>query len=139
MDHSRKKGKIRCENCQKVGHYAKNCPEKKDKARYHIRQLLEDVYEQGLLEEVEMQIAQAQDARVSSHVFQGFGPQKNYALSLATGDWVLSVDADERVGTRLAHAIKTAVARGDADAYEMPRLSNARAFYLPSWITQASQ
>src|SRR5690606_5217149 len=27
----------------------------------------------------------------------GFGPQKNRALDLATGDWVLSIDADERV------------------------------------------
>ena len=27
----------------------------------------------------------------------GFGPQKNRALDLATGDWVLSLDADERL------------------------------------------
>jgi glycosyltransferase involved in cell wall biosynthesis len=70
-----------------------------------------------------VEIAQAQGAQVASHHFQGFGPQKNYALSLATGEWVLSVDADERVSPRLAQAIKTAVTRVDADAYEMPRLS----------------
>jgi hypothetical protein len=47
----------------------------------------------------------------------------------------LSVDADERVSTRLAHAIKTAVARGDADAYEMPRLSRflGRAMRHSGW------
>ena len=30
----------------------------------------------------------------------GFGPQKNRALAMATGDWVLSIDADEQVTDR---------------------------------------
>ncbi len=42
-------------------------------------------------------IARQQGARVEFHEWGGFGPQKNYALSLATGAWVLSVDADEIV------------------------------------------
>ncbi|WP_419204231.1 glycosyltransferase family 2 protein [Bordetella trematum] len=53
----------------------------------------------------------------------GFGPQKNRALDLATGDWVLSIDADERVTPELADAIRQAMAHGQAQAYEMPRLS----------------
>jgi glycosyltransferase involved in cell wall biosynthesis len=68
-------------------------------------------------------IAQAKGARVVQHDWQGFGTQKNYALSLATGDWVFSIDADEQVSPRLAAAIKQAVAEGGADGYEMPRLS----------------
>ena len=55
--------------------------------------------------------------------WRGFGPQKNLALSLATGDWVLSLDADERVSEKLAGEIKRAMAEGVADGYEMPRLS----------------
>jgi Glycosyl transferase family 2 len=43
----------------------------------------------------------------------GFGPQKNRALALAHGDWVLSLDADELVTAPLAAAIR-AVADGDA-------------------------
>jgi glycosyltransferase involved in cell wall biosynthesis len=70
-----------------------------------------------------VEVANAKGARVVSHPFDGFGPQKNYALSLATGDWVLSIDADERVSPALARAIKAAVTKGGADAYEMPRLS----------------
>ena len=31
----------------------------------------------------------------------GFGPQKNRALAAASGDWVLSLDADERVSDEL--------------------------------------
>ncbi|MGD9923847.1 MAG: glycosyltransferase family 2 protein [Pseudorhodoplanes sp.] len=55
--------------------------------------------------------------------WRGFGPQKNFALSLASGDWVLSVDADERVSDELAVEIRRAITEGLAEAYEMPRLS----------------
>jgi len=68
-------------------------------------------------------IARAKGARVEFHAWRGFGPQKNYALSLATGTWVLSIDADERVMPELAAAITTAIPDADADAWEFPRLS----------------
>lgn len=77
------------------------------------------------------EIAAALGARVHhSTDWPGFGPQKNRALDLATGDWVLSIDADERVTPELAHAIQTVVSRSgqDAetslpDAYKIARLS----------------
>ncbi len=53
----------------------------------------------------------------------GFGPQKNLALSKADTEWVLSIDADERVTPALRDEILAAMASGNADAYEMPRLS----------------
>ncbi|OZI33892.1 LPS biosynthesis protein [Bordetella genomosp. 10] len=53
----------------------------------------------------------------------GFGPQKNRALALAQGEWVLSIDADERVTPELAREIRQAIETGDKDAYEIPRLS----------------
>src|SRR5262249_54101792 len=55
-----------------------------------------------------MMIAKQKGARVATHSWKGFGPQKNYALSLAQGDWVLSIDADERVTSELAQAIRAA-------------------------------
>jgi len=69
-------------------------------------------------------IAREKGARVAAHSWKGFGPQKNFALSLAHGDWVLSIDADERVTPELAAAIKTAIASDAADGYEIPRRSN---------------
>ncbi|WP_459614806.1 glycosyltransferase family 2 protein [Bordetella sp. 2513F-2] len=54
----------------------------------------------------------------------GFGPQKNRALDLATCDWVLSIDADERVTPELAREIQAVMAAPTAAAYEIPRLSN---------------
>lgn len=68
-------------------------------------------------------LARAAGARVEHHDWEGFGAQKNYALSLASGDWVLSIDADERVSPELAVAITAAIATGVADGYEIPRLS----------------
>lgn len=55
----------------------------------------------------------------------GFGPQKNRALDLATGDWVLSLDADEWVEPPLAEEIRACIGRGDGpDAWELPRSSS---------------
>jgi glycosyltransferase involved in cell wall biosynthesis len=69
-------------------------------------------------------IAVSKGARVVQRAFDGFGPQKNHALSLAQGDWVLSVDADERISPELASAIATAIATPAADGYELSRLSS---------------
>ncbi len=55
----------------------------------------------------------------------GFGPQKNRALAQATCDWVLSLDADERVTPALRLEIEAVMReRGAADAYDIPRSSS---------------
>lgn len=56
--------------------------------------------------------------------WQGFGVQKNRALAYATGDWVLSLDADERVSAELRAEIDSAMQRDDKVVYTMPRLSS---------------
>lgn len=61
--------------------------------------------------------------RVYIHDWPGFGPQKNRALGYAGGDWVFSIDADERVSPELREEIVTALQAAGPDAYEMPRLS----------------
>jgi len=56
--------------------------------------------------------------------WQGFGAQKNRALTHATGDWVLSLDADERVTGNLRAEIQAALREpGRVIAFEIPRLS----------------
>jgi len=73
-----------------------------------------------------VELARQRGAKV--HVapdWPGFGPQKNRALALATGDWVLSVDADERVSPALRAEILQVVARpGGPVAYRFPRTSS---------------
>ncbi|MBK6863394.1 MAG: glycosyltransferase family 2 protein [Ideonella sp.] len=74
------------------------------------------------------EIAEAFGARVvRTDDWPGFGPQKNRALALARGRWVLSIDADERIGPALAAEIRAAVApdkAGGAAGYELERLSS---------------
>ncbi|MFT3858118.1 MAG: glycosyltransferase family 2 protein [Aquabacterium sp.] len=53
----------------------------------------------------------------------GFGIQKNRALSHATSDWILTIDADERVTPALAKEIRQAVQRNASAAYASPRLT----------------
>jgi glycosyltransferase involved in cell wall biosynthesis len=77
------------------------------------------------------QIARELGARVhETHDWPGFGPQKNRALSLATGDWVLSIDADERVTPELAQCISQTLANPRHQAYKIARLSN----FCGRWI-----
>src|SRR5262245_58580416 len=54
-------------------------------------------------------ICRAFGAKVSVMDWAGYGPQKNRALALATGTWVLAIDADERVTPELAASIRTAI------------------------------
>jgi glycosyltransferase involved in cell wall biosynthesis len=51
----------------------------------------------------------------------GMGSQKNRALEKATGDWILSIDADERVSPELRQEIELAMTSGQYQVYEIPR------------------
>jgi glycosyltransferase involved in cell wall biosynthesis len=72
-----------------------------------------------------LEIARQGGARIFEEPWQGFGAQKNSAISRATGDWVLSLDADEEVSPELAAEIQHLLA-GDPpfSAYRVPRLNH---------------
>jgi glycosyltransferase involved in cell wall biosynthesis len=69
-------------------------------------------------------IAAAKGARVLDRKFDGFGAQKAFALSQAAGDWVLSIDADERATPALAAEIAKAMNDASVNGFELPRLSS---------------
>jgi (heptosyl)LPS beta-1,4-glucosyltransferase len=52
--------------------------------------------------------------------WKGYVPQKKYALSLASNEWVLSVDADERITPELKNEILN-ISSGDSDSYKIRR------------------
>jgi len=63
--------------------------------------------------------------------FLGFIEQKNFAITQASHDWILSLDCDERLSPELQQAItgiKDSIE--DADAYRMPR----KTFYVYRWL-----
>ena len=79
-----------------------------------------------------VQIAERSGARVIAHEWLGFGAQKQFAVERAAHDWVLCLDADERVSPALAAAIRAAFAGGEpaAFAYAIARRNR----FLGRWL-----
>ena len=69
------------------------------------------------------ELCQRLGARVVQQAWLGFGPQKNLGNSLASHDWILSVDADEALDPTLQAAVAAAKAQGLRGAYELSRLN----------------
>lgn len=76
-------------------------------------------------------IARARAARVIVRPWPGYVDQKNFAAAQATHDWILSLDADERVSAPLAGELRALLAAGPAAAgYRVPRVT----FHLGRFI-----
>src|SRR6185503_5643463 len=58
-----------------------------------------------------VEVARSHGARVETGEWLGFGRMKQHAVKLATHDWVLCLDADERVSERLERSIREALAK----------------------------
>lgn len=82
-----------------------------------------------------VEIARSYGAKVFIEPWKGFAAQKNSALEKATGDWILSLDADEAVSGGLAAAIQRIM---DADEDEVRSISGLfvarKNFFLGEWI-----
>jgi glycosyltransferase involved in cell wall biosynthesis len=78
------------------------------------------------------EIAEAAGARVIvNKPWPGFTVQRNFAADAAQHDWVLALDADERVATGLREEIQALRVQGfDCAGYRIPRA----AFYLGRWV-----
>lgn len=79
------------------------------------------VFDSGSQDETP-KIAARLGAEVIHHPFQDYPSQRNAAMDAAETEWVLFVDADERVPLRLASEVHGAMTQGDAFAgWRMPR------------------
>ena len=77
-------------------------------------------------------VALAQDlgGRVMHQDWLGYGPQKQFAIEQARHDWVLCLDADERVSAALQGTIEAALTAPQANGYLMPRCNR----FLGRWL-----
>jgi glycosyltransferase involved in cell wall biosynthesis len=77
-------------------------------------------------------ICQRHGATVVSHEWMGYVRQKQFALELCSGDWILSLDSDEAVSPDLKKEILDRLQNVDSDVagFSIPRLSR----YLGRWI-----
>lgn len=77
-------------------------------------------------------VAASCGARVLHRAWTGFGAQKQFGVDSASHDWVLCLDADERVTPALARSLEAAFARGEpaCAAYELARRNR----FLGRWL-----
>jgi len=69
--------------------------------------------------------------RVLFHAWEGYGAQKNFALAQCQADWILALDADERVSERLREEIVATLAGPPGHVgYLIPR----RNFFQGAWV-----
>jgi len=64
--------------------------------------------------------ARRRGCRVATREFDDFASQRNYAMRIARGNWVLAIDADERVTPGLAGEIRRRLGSERFDAYRTP-------------------
>jgi glycosyltransferase involved in cell wall biosynthesis len=76
------------------------------------------------------ELARSRGARLVQKEWLGFGRQKQFAVEQAAHDWVLCLDADERVSPQLAASIQAALAAPAAPVYRMPRRNR----FLGRWL-----
>lgn len=72
-----------------------------------------------------IEIAQKLGARVVHQDWLGYAGQKNFALSLAKSDWLLSLDADEVMTPEAVAEVRTIISSetaGKCDGYKIPRI-----------------
>jgi glycosyltransferase involved in cell wall biosynthesis len=77
-----------------------------------------------------VEVARANGARVETRAFDDFGRQRQAAIGMARGEWLLFVDADERVSDGLAAEVRAAASGGEHAAYWIPR----RNYIWGGWV-----
>jgi len=77
-----------------------------------------------------LDIARRHNARIVRQDWLGYGKQKQFAVAQAANDWVLCLDADERVSAPLAHRIQETLRKPDCFAYDMPRCNR----FMGRWL-----
>lgn len=75
-----------------------------------------------------VEIARDLGAKVFTHKFDGHIQQKNRAMAMAEGAWILSLDADERVSPELVSSVKAALENPQSIGYTMNRLNHFEGF-----------
>lgn len=84
-------------------------------------------------------LATAMGARIAHQDWLGYGPQKQFAVTAAHHDWVLCLDADERVTPELRQAIERELEAPHHQAYRFARCNRFLGRYLrhgegyPDW------
>lgn len=75
-------------------------------------------------------LAKAQGARVIHQDWLGYGAQKQFGVRQARHDWILSIDADERISEALQASIEHSLHQPTAQVYAMARCNR----FMGRWL-----
>jgi len=70
-----------------------------------------------------LEIAHKHGAKIYKHEWKGFAPAHNFGAQKSRGDWLLYLDADERISSKLSQEIQSVLKNPQADAYQINRLN----------------
>ena len=115
-----------CVICFNEGHNIKRCLES---ASWADEMIVVD----SMSKDKTVEIAKQYTDAVYQRPWTGYVDQKEFALSKAHGDWILSVDADEEITPALQTEILAEIKGGAKDGYRIPR----RSFYQGRWINHS--
>ena len=76
------------------------------------------------------EIAEELGAKVVHIEFDGYGKLRNQAISYCTGDWIFSLDSDERCTIEVRDEILTLIKDAPLDIYQVPRKN----YFMGKWI-----
>ncbi len=77
-----------------------------------------------------LDIAKSFNARIYHRDWSNYGDQIDYAIKLATKEWILVIDADEELSNELKESIKEEISNPKADCYML----NRRVYYMGKFL-----
>jgi glycosyltransferase involved in cell wall biosynthesis len=84
-----------------------------------------------------LEIAEAAGARVETRAFTDYADQRNHGLALPAGDWIVMLDADERMTPELAAEIQSHIDRSDTPDTVMFRMRR-KDMFAGRWLRRSS-
>ena len=76
------------------------------------------------------EIAKELGAKVVHIPFQGYGTLRNQAITHCSGDWIFSLDSDERCTVKVRDEVLKIIENASVDIYQVPRKN----FFMGKWI-----
>ncbi|MFO8006885.1 MAG: glycosyltransferase family 2 protein [Candidatus Brocadiia bacterium] len=85
-------------------------------------------------EDATVEVARRYTQRVIEHEFESYTPQTRYAFGQTTGEWVLWLDADERLSDRARQELRAELSgEPDCQGFSFPR----KTYFMDRWITHS--
>jgi glycosyltransferase involved in cell wall biosynthesis len=80
-----------------------------------------------------LEVARAYGAKILSRKFSGFDAERNAGLQIAHGEWILSLDSDEALSSKLKSELMDIIGKNNCDVVYVPRLDYVAGHVMKSF------